>query len=103
VAHALDYDDIQQSAMGHPSVAVLPAAMALAGCEDRSGRDFLLADLTGVETVCRLGRVVGFSHFVQGWHATETLGIFGAVTAASKILDLSKRVAAVELQHTECD
>ena len=89
--------------MGHPSVAVLPAALALAEFEDRSGRDFLLAYLTGVETACRLGRVVGFSHFVQGWHATDTLRIFGAVTAALKILDLSKRVAAVELQHTVCD
>lgn len=89
--------------MGHPSVAVLPAALALAESEDRSGRDFFLAYLTGVETACRLGRVVGFSHFVQGWHATDTLGIFGAVTAALKILDLSKRVAAVELQHTVCD
>jgi len=75
--------------MGHPSVAVLPAALALTESEKRSGSDFLLAYLTGVETACRLGRVVGFGHFAQGWHATETLGIFGAVAAASKILDLS--------------
>lgn len=87
-AHALDYDDIQQSMMGHPSVAVLPAALALAEAEARTGEDFLLAYLTGVETACRLGRVVGFSHFAQGWHATETLGIFGAVSAAAKVLAL---------------
>jgi 2-methylcitrate dehydratase PrpD len=87
-AHALDYDDIQQSMMGHPSVAVMPAALALAEAEARTGEDFLLAYLTGVETACRLGRVVGFSHFAQGWHATETLGIFGAVSAAAKLLAL---------------
>jgi 2-methylcitrate dehydratase PrpD len=96
-AHALDYDDIQQSMMGHPSVAVLPAALALAESEIRSGRDLLLAYLTGVETACRLGRIVGFSHFAQGWHATETLGIFGAVAAASKILDVSPNQIATAL------
>jgi 2-methylcitrate dehydratase PrpD len=72
--------------MGHPSVAVLPAALAAAEAEGRTGRDCLLAYLAGVETACRLGRVVGFSHFAQGWHATETLGVFGAVAAAARLL-----------------
>jgi 2-methylcitrate dehydratase PrpD len=79
-AHALDYEDIQQNMMGHPSVAILPLAEA----EERTGKDALIAYLTGVETACRLGRVVGFSHFAQGWHATETLGAFGAVAAAAR-------------------
>ena len=96
-AHALDYDDIQQSMMGHPSVAVLPAVLALAEAEERIGKDALLAYLTGVETACRLGRVVGFSHFAQGWHATETLGIFGAAAAAAKLLDLNPAKTATAL------
>ena len=29
-AHALDFDDMTQNMMGHPSVAILPAALALA-------------------------------------------------------------------------
>jgi 2-methylcitrate dehydratase PrpD len=96
-AHALDYDDIQQSMMGHPSVAVLPAVLALAEAQGRTGRDALLAYLTGLEVSCRLGRVVGFSHFAQGWHATETLGIFGAAAAASRLLGLSPDQTATAL------
>lgn len=96
-AHALDYDDIQQNMMGHPSVAVLPAALALAEAEAHTGKDFLLAYLTGLETACRLGRIVGFSHFAQGWHATETLGIFGAVAAAAKLLNLDPAKTATAL------
>src|SRR3989304_2204304 len=36
--HALDYDDINWSMYGHPSVAVLPAALAAAEARGRSGR-----------------------------------------------------------------
>ena len=96
-AHALDYDDIQQNMMGHPSVAVLPAALALSEVEARSGKDFLLAYLIGVETACRLGRVIGFSHFAQGWHATETLGIFGAVSSAARLMALDPDQIAMAL------
>jgi len=96
-AHALDFDDIHESMMGHPSVAVLPAALALAEAEKRTGRDALLAYLTGLEATCRMGHVVGFSHFEQGWHATETLGIFGAVAAAARLLALSREETATAL------
>ena len=96
-AHALDFDDIHESMMGHPSVAVLPAVLALAEAHGRTGRDALLAYLTGLEATCRMGRVVGFSHFDQGWHATETLGIFGAVAAAARLLPLSVEQTATAL------
>ena len=36
-AHALDYDDVQQSLSGHPSVPVLPAALGLAERQRASG------------------------------------------------------------------
>ena len=96
-AHALDYDDIHESMMGHPSVAILPAVLALAESHERTGKDVLLAYLVGMETTCKLGRVVGFSHFAQGWHATETLGIFGAAAAASRLLALSPDQTATAL------
>ncbi len=96
-AHALDYDDIHESMMGHPSVAILPAVLALAESHGCTGKEALLAYLTGVETCCKLGRVVGFEHFAQGWHATETLGIFGAVAAATRLLGLSRDQTATAL------
>lgn len=96
-AHALDYDDIHETMMGHPSVAILPAVFALAETRGSTGREALLAYLVGMETVGKLGRVLGFSHFVQGWHATETIGIFGAAAAASRLLTLTADQTATAL------
>ncbi len=96
-AHALDYDDIHETMMGHPSVAILPAVLALAEARGSTGREALLAYLVGMETVGKLGRVLGFSHFAQGWHATETIGIFGAVAAASRLLPLTAEQTATAL------
>ncbi len=96
-AHALDYDDITQNMMGHPSVAILPAVLALAETHNKSGLDVLRAYLTGFETVCRLGRGMTYKHHDQGWHSTGTLGIFGAVAATAEILELDRDQTATAL------
>ena len=77
-AHALDYDDVQASLSGHPSVPVLPAALALAERERASGAALLTAFVVGVEVEAKLGRALNPSHYEAGWHATSTLGVFGA-------------------------
>ena len=53
-AHALDYDDVQASLSGHPSVPVLPAALALAERERASGAALLTAFVVGVEVEANL-------------------------------------------------
>jgi 2-methylcitrate dehydratase PrpD len=87
-AHALDYDDVQASLSGHPSVPVLPAALALAERRQASGAALLTAFVVGVEIESKLGRAVNPAHYEVGWHATSTLGTFGAAAAAGKLLDL---------------
>jgi 2-methylcitrate dehydratase PrpD len=88
-AHALDYDDLSASLSGHPSVPVLSAALALAERERVSGKALLTAFVVGVEVEAKLGRALNPAHYEVGWHATSTLGIFGAAAAASKLLGLS--------------
>ena len=88
-AHALDYDDVQASLSGHPSVPVLPAALALAERSRKSGADFLTAFVVGVEIEAKIGRALNPAHYEVGWHATSTLGVFGATAAAGKRLGLS--------------
>jgi 2-methylcitrate dehydratase PrpD len=88
-AHALDYDDVQQSLSGHPSVPILPAALALAERQHASGAALLVAFVAGVEVEAKLGRALNPIHYETGWHATSTLGVFGAAAAAAKILGLS--------------
>jgi len=55
--HALDYDDVSISVRGHPSVVVLPAALAVAQSVRASGRALLEAYVAGVEVTAKLGRV----------------------------------------------
>ncbi|TMI84163.1 MAG: MmgE/PrpD family protein [Bacillati bacterium ANGP1] len=86
--HALDYDDVSVSVRGHPSVVVLPAALAAAQSVSASGRALLEAYVAGVEVMTKLGRVMGPAHYRAGWHATSTLGTLGSAAAAGKLLGL---------------
>jgi 2-methylcitrate dehydratase PrpD len=86
--HAHDYDDVHDAMLGHPTVPVAPAALALGEHLGKSGADVLAAFCAGVETECILGRYAGPSHYARGWHATATLGAFGAAAAAAHLLGL---------------
>ncbi len=89
-AHALDYDDILWTLYGHPSVAVLPAALAVAESVGASGRELLLAYAIGVEVIGKLGRWVNPGHYEHGWHSTASVGVIGATAAASRLLGLTE-------------
>jgi len=91
--HALDYDDV--NAMGHPSVPVVPAALAAAEDTNSGGRDLLTAYVCGVELETRLARAFGESHYLLGWHSTSTLGVMGAAAAAARIYRLSAEQVAI--------
>lgn len=88
-SHALDYDDTHFLHIGHPSVAVFPAALAVAERGSASGTVFLQAALAGFEATCRIGHWFGRSHYEAGFHQTATAGAFGATLAASRILGLT--------------
>ena len=92
-SHALDYDDTHFDYIGHPSVAVLPAALGLAERTGAPGPTFLTAALVGVETACRIGAWLGRGHYDHGFHQTATSGAFGAAMAASRLLGLNSERA----------
>ena len=93
-AHALDYDDVQGSLSGHPSVPVLPPALAFAERQRASGAALLTAFVVGVEIEAKLGRAVNPAHYEVGWHATSTLGVFGAAAAVGSLLGLNAEAMA---------
>lgn len=88
-SHALDYDDTHTTMSGHPTAPVMPVVLALAERDDRSGADLLRALIAGVEAECLVGSLVAPGHYARGWHATGTLGTFGAAAATATLLDLS--------------
>ena len=96
-AHALDYDDCNNTLGGHPSVPLLPALFALADETGASGRDFIAAYVAGFETECKIALGVHFHHYTKGWHPTATLGVFGAAAACAKLLKLSDEQTATAL------
>ena len=90
LSHALDYDDTHFAHIGHPSVAVLPAVMALAETLDISLTDAVDAATIGVEASVLTGIWFGRSHYQIGYHQTATAGAFGATLAAARLLGLDK-------------
>ncbi len=90
ISHALDYDDTHFSYVGHPSVVIFPAALAIAEKTGASGKDFMNAALIGMEAACRIGAWLGTGHYQHGFHQTATSGAFGAAVAAGRLLGLDE-------------
>lgn len=94
IGHALDLDDVHSDVRGHPSTVILPALISVAATSPLSGERFLAAYTVGVETMARLGRAIGTSHYIRGWHNTATLGAIAAAVAAG----YAKRFTAEQLE-----
>jgi 2-methylcitrate dehydratase PrpD len=101
--HALDFDDTHTMMNGHPSVPVLPALLALEETEGTDGRRLMTALVAGIELECRLGALLGGRHYAIGFHATGTLGTFGAAAACAHLLELDEDgwMTALGLAGTE--
>jgi len=94
-AHALDYDDVTWGLIGHPSVSLVPSVFSLGEALNASGRDVLHAYVVGFEVMAKLGRTTQPRHSLDGgWHATGTIGAFGATAACCKLLDLNAEQTA---------
>ena len=93
-SHALDYDDVSPILGGHPSAPLVPTILALGEMNGINGRDAITAYVAGFEVEARIGRGVNFVHYEKGWHPTTTLGIFGAVAAAARLLPLDEEQTA---------
>ncbi|HAD86912.1 MAG TPA: hypothetical protein DCG48_06075 [Rhodospirillaceae bacterium] len=96
-SHTLDYDDVNKRLHGHPTVPVVPAVLALAEQKGLSGRDVIDAFIVGYEAECQIGESMGMSHYDHGWHATATVGTFGAAAGCARLLGLNADQTAMAL------
>ena len=87
--HGFEIDDIHTRSLMHPGAVSIPAALALAELQHRSGRDFLTAMVAGYEIGLRVGVCAGIPHQMKGYHPSGTAGCLGAAAAAASILGLS--------------
>lgn len=87
-AHALEFDDMHDTARVHGYCTVLPSVLAAAEDKRRvSGKDFLLAIVIGAELNARLG-VTCYDTINQGWHPTCIFGVMAGAVAAGRVLGL---------------
>ncbi|MGQ9537959.1 MAG: MmgE/PrpD family protein [Actinomycetota bacterium] len=89
-AHALDYDDVSFRMMGHPSVALVPAVVALGEVLSSTGKDCILSYVAGLEVAAKVGSALGGNSYMLGWHHTSTLGVLGAAASCGKLLGLDE-------------
>jgi 2-methylcitrate dehydratase PrpD len=89
-SHLLDYDDGLGALAGHATVAVAPALFALAEAVHADGKAFLTAFISGVEAAGCIGTLVAPDHYERGFHATGTVGAFGATAACALLLGLDE-------------
>lgn len=96
LAHTLDFDDTHLPSVLHPSASVVPAALAVAEAEGRSGLDAIVAIAVGDEINVRLGSA-GFDaennvnlFFEHGLHATSICGALAAAATAALLMGLDE-------------
>jgi 2-methylcitrate dehydratase PrpD len=84
-ASALDMDDGNRLAMGHPGASVIPAALAVAEQRKASGLQFLTAIVAGYEVAVRAS-AARVPWYKDKMYSTGIWGVFGAAAAAGKLL-----------------
>ena len=88
LAHGYNFDDTHIQAIVHPTAILMPTVFSLGEREKIDGKTALTAIAAGLEIVIRLG--LSSPTMVQrGIDPNPACGVFGAVAATGKILDLS--------------
>lgn len=89
VSHTVYFEDGSRFTGGHPSSAVIPAALTLAGARRADGKTLITAIACGYEVFLRLGRAIYPATVRRGFQSTAILAAPAAAAAAAKLLGLS--------------
>jgi len=95
--HADDFDDTHNPTRVHPSTTVLGAVLAAAEATGASGKDVITAFNVGVEITCKISMATLGAHYARGYHATSSIGVFGATAGVCNIRGLSPETTLMAL------
>ena len=98
--HADETDDFEPVTKAHPGCAVVPAALAMAEREDRSGTELLRAVTLGYDLCCRFLLALG-ADLVRATHrsAEGVSATFGSAAAAASLARLDERAMRYALSY----
>jgi 2-methylcitrate dehydratase PrpD len=89
LAHADETDDSHAPSLTHPGCGIVPAALAMAERQRRSGTALLGAVALGYDVGCRLTQSLDAYQFREDGHSTHSFGpMFGAAAAAGALAGL---------------
>ncbi len=92
LAHADETDDSHAPSLTHPGCGIVPAALAMAERERRSGAALMRAVALGYDIGCRLTMALDAHRFREDGHSTHSFGpMFGAAAAAGALAGLTER------------
>lgn len=90
-ADAADFSDVHLAMHGHPTAAVMAAALAAAEVRGATGAQLLAAVVAGIELECRIGLLIQPESYQQtGFHPTGPVVHFGATAAAAHLMELNE-------------
>ena len=99
-AHADETDDFEPVTKAHPGCVVVPAALAVAERENRSGGDLIRAVTLGYDLCCRLLMALGPDHVRATHRSAEGMSsTFGAVGAAASLARLDEQAMRYALSY----
>ena len=101
LAHADETDDSHARSLTHPGCGIVPAAIAMAEHERKSGTALLRAVALGYDVGCRLTLSLNAYEFREDGHSTHSFGpMFGAAAAAGALAGFDQRQARHLLSYT---
>lgn len=89
LAHSTYMEDGSRFTGGHPSSALIPAAVSIAALTNASGRDLLTAIVAGYEIFLRMGTAIFPSTVVRGFQSTAVLASSASAAVGAHLLRLS--------------
>ncbi len=95
--HSMDWDDSalprtpDRAVLLHPTLAPLASGLSIGEKLRVSGNEFLGAFVIGFEVECKIAEAIYPDHWIRGFHSSNTVGVFGATVAASKLMGLDTK------------
>lgn len=90
LAHLVEWDDATLNPIGHPSITILPAVLALGEANHASGEQILEAYLVGLEVHSRLGQAQSRPWSSSDpWLPIGNIGLISAAVACARLLNLA--------------